>query len=139
MINFRLFFIPEGSVLIFVTRKAHSEEVAEKLKSRDLNVLLIHGDMHQSERNLVIQAFKRQDAHILVATDVACKYLLWLMIYAKKYLKILFRKYLDFVQLIKVIFFNHKKMLGNVWSNLELISSRLLTKFSNNRYKLFSK
>ncbi|KAH8849397.1 ATP-dependent RNA helicase DDX42 [Schistosoma japonicum] len=39
----------EGSVLIFVTRKVHSEEVAQKLKSRDLKVLLIHGDMHQSD------------------------------------------------------------------------------------------
>lgn len=63
----------EGSVLIFVTRKAHSEEVARKLKMRDLKVLLIHGDMHQSERNTVIQSFKRQEAPILVATDVACK------------------------------------------------------------------
>ncbi|KAF5400156.1 DEAD box ATP-dependent RNA helicase [Paragonimus heterotremus] len=63
----------EGSVLIFVTRKAHSEEVARKLKMRDLNVLLIHGDMHQSERNSVIQSFKRQEAPILVATDVASR------------------------------------------------------------------
>ncbi|CAH8468579.1 unnamed protein product [Schistosoma turkestanicum] len=63
----------EGSVLIFVTRKVHSEEVAQKLKSRDLKVLLIHGDMHQSDRNTVIQAFKRQEAPILVATDVASR------------------------------------------------------------------
>ncbi|KAF6772464.1 hypothetical protein AHF37_09049 [Paragonimus kellicotti] len=40
---------------------------------RDLNVLLIHGDMHQSERNSVIQSFKRQEAPILVATDVASR------------------------------------------------------------------
>ncbi|KER18485.1 hypothetical protein T265_16025, partial [Opisthorchis viverrini] len=38
---------------------------------RDLKVLLIHGDMHQSERNSVIHSFKRQEAPILVATDVA--------------------------------------------------------------------
>ncbi|KAA3671767.1 ATP-dependent RNA helicase DDX42, partial [Paragonimus westermani] len=63
----------EGSVLVFVTRKAHSEEVARKLKMRDLKVLLIHGDMHQSERNSVIQSFKRQEAPILVATDVASR------------------------------------------------------------------
>ncbi|CAH8823776.1 unnamed protein product [Trichobilharzia szidati] len=66
-------FTTEGSVLIFVTRKVHSEEVAQKLKSRDLKVLLIHGDMHQSDRNSVIQAFKRQEAPILVATDVASR------------------------------------------------------------------
>lgn len=61
-------------MLIFVTRKAHSVEVAEKLKARDLKVLLIHGDMHQSERNSVIHKFKHQEAPILVATDVACKF-----------------------------------------------------------------
>ncbi|CAH8457891.1 unnamed protein product [Heterobilharzia americana] len=66
-------FTTEGSVLVFVTRKIHSEEVAQKLKSRDLKVLLIHGDMHQSDRNSVIQAFKRQEAPILVATDVASR------------------------------------------------------------------
>ena len=64
----------EGSVLIFVTRKAHCVEVADKLKARDLKVLLLHGDMHQSERNTVIQKFKHNEAPILVATDVACKY-----------------------------------------------------------------
>ncbi|VDD75390.1 unnamed protein product [Mesocestoides corti] len=63
----------EGSVLIFVTRKAHSVEVAEKLKGRDLKVLLLHGDMHQSERNTVIHKFKHHEAPILVATDVASR------------------------------------------------------------------
>ncbi len=75
LIDFLL--ISEGSVLIFVTRKAHSVEVAEKLKARDLKVLLIHGDMHQSERNTVIHKFKHQEAPILVATDVACKCLVY--------------------------------------------------------------
>lgn len=65
----------EGSVLIFVTRKAHCVEVAEKLKSRDMKVLLLHGDMHQSDRNTVIHKFKHNEAPILVATDVACKFI----------------------------------------------------------------
>lgn len=34
---------------------------------------LIHGDMHQEERNAVINAFKKQEVPILVATDVAGK------------------------------------------------------------------
>ncbi|CAH8456216.1 unnamed protein product [Dicrocoelium dendriticum] len=65
--------VTEGSVLIFVTRKTHSEEVARKLKMRDFKVLLIHGDMHQSDRTSVIQSFKKQEAPILVATDVASR------------------------------------------------------------------
>lgn len=34
-------------------------------------VLLLHGDMDQFERNKVINAFKRQEVPVLVATDVA--------------------------------------------------------------------
>ncbi|CDS42068.1 ATP dependent RNA helicase DDX42 [Echinococcus multilocularis] len=66
-------FTAEGSVLIFVTRKAHCVEVVEKLKARDMKVLLLHGDMHQSDRNTVIHKFKHNEAPILVATDVASR------------------------------------------------------------------
>ena len=34
-------------------------------------VVLLHGDMDQFERNKVINAFKKQEIPILVATDVA--------------------------------------------------------------------
>ena len=34
-------------------------------------VALIHGDMHQEERNSVINAFKKQEVPVMVATDVA--------------------------------------------------------------------
>ncbi len=36
-------------------------------------VVLLHGDMDQFERNKVINAFKKQEIAILVATDVAGK------------------------------------------------------------------
>lgn len=62
-----------GSVLIFVTRKANSEELATNLKSRDFKVGLLHGDMSQIERNEVITAFKKKEFPILVATDVAAR------------------------------------------------------------------
>ena len=65
------FGFSEGSVLIFVTRKLDSEEVARKLRLNDFKLGLIHGDMHQSERNDVISAFKKNETIILVATDVA--------------------------------------------------------------------
>lgn len=66
-------FTSAGSVLIFVTKKADSEELAAKLKSKDFDVLLLHGDMDQFERNKVINAFKRQEVPVLVATDVAAR------------------------------------------------------------------
>lgn len=62
-----------GSVLIFVTKKSNSEELAANLKTRDYEVGLLHGDLDQQERNKVISAFKKKDFPILIATDVAAR------------------------------------------------------------------
>lgn len=62
-----------GSVLIFVTRKANSEELTSNLKVKDFQVALLHGDMSQTERNAVITSFKKKEVPILVATDVAAR------------------------------------------------------------------
>ncbi|KAJ7375501.1 ATP-dependent RNA helicase ddx42 [Desmophyllum pertusum] len=66
-------FTSAGSVLIFVTKKVNSEELAAKLKTKDFEVVLLHGDMDQFERNKVINSFKKQEIPILVATDVAAR------------------------------------------------------------------
>lgn len=49
----------------------NAEEVANNLRLKEYDVLLLHGDMDQSERNKVITQFKRKEVNILVATDVA--------------------------------------------------------------------
>ncbi|XP_005994675.1 ATP-dependent RNA helicase DDX42 isoform X1 [Latimeria chalumnae] len=66
-------FTSSGSVLIFVTKKINSEELATNLKQEGHNVGLLHGDMDQSERNKVISDFKKKSIPILVATDVAAR------------------------------------------------------------------
>ncbi len=66
-------FTSTGSVLVFVTRKIKSEELAGKLRRCDYELGLLHGDMSQFERNDIITSFKRQEFRILVATDVAGK------------------------------------------------------------------
>ena len=66
-------FLTIGSVLIFVTKKANADELAENLRMQDHNLLLIHGDMDQADRNKTITAFKKKEAPILVATDVAAR------------------------------------------------------------------
>ncbi|XP_077515636.1 ATP-dependent RNA helicase DDX42 [Amblyomma americanum] len=66
-------FTSVGSVLIFVTKKANSEELANNLKAHDHNVGLLHGDMDQNDRTKVIASFKKKDFPILVATDVAAR------------------------------------------------------------------
>lgn len=66
-------FTSIGSVLIFVTKKINSEELAENLKKQDVVLELLHGDMHQVDRNNVIARFKKKDFPVLVATDVAAR------------------------------------------------------------------
>jgi ATP-dependent RNA helicase DDX42 len=66
-------FTTVGSVLIFVTRKANCEEVANNLRHNDFEVGLLHGDMSQVERNEVINSFRHKVMPILVATDVAAR------------------------------------------------------------------
>jgi ATP-dependent RNA helicase DDX42 len=61
-----------GKVLIFVTKKLDAEEIAKKLKLRDVNLVLLHGDMLQNERNEQITAF-RSKIPVMVATDVAAR------------------------------------------------------------------
>ncbi|XP_043910892.1 ATP-dependent RNA helicase DDX42 [Protopterus annectens] len=66
-------FTSTGSVLIFVTKKANSEELASALLHVDQNIGLLHGDMDQNERNKVITEFKKKTLPVLVATDVAAR------------------------------------------------------------------
>ncbi|KAI8118722.1 ATP-dependent RNA helicase DDX42 [Lucilia cuprina] len=66
-------FLSEGSVLIFVTKKADAESVANNLLVKEYNCLLLHGDMDQADRNKVITQFKRKECDVLVATDVAAR------------------------------------------------------------------
>ena len=73
LINHLVEFTSTGSVLIFVTKKANAEELATNLKSRDFDLVLIHGDMNQIDRNQAISVFKRQEVRIMVATDVAAR------------------------------------------------------------------
>ncbi|KAI6653795.1 ATP-dependent RNA helicase DDX42-like [Oopsacas minuta] len=62
-----------GSVIVFVTKKADSEILVSKLKTRDITALLLHGDMDQGSRDGVIGKFKRKEEPLLVATDVASR------------------------------------------------------------------
>ncbi|XP_078280756.1 ATP-dependent RNA helicase DDX42 isoform X2 [Rhinoraja longicauda] len=62
-----------GSVLIFVTKKVNSDELAANLNQEGYSVGLLHGDMDQNERNKVISDFKKKSIPIMVATDVAAR------------------------------------------------------------------
>uniref|UniRef100_A0A670IWU4 ATP-dependent RNA helicase DDX42 n=1 Tax=Podarcis muralis TaxID=64176 RepID=A0A670IWU4_PODMU len=66
-------FTSSGSVLLFVTKKANADELANNLKQEGHSLGLLHGDMDQSERNKVISDFKKGTFPVLVATDVAAR------------------------------------------------------------------
>ncbi|CAB3402551.1 unnamed protein product [Caenorhabditis bovis] len=65
-------FASLGKVLVFVTKKLNAEEVARKLKLRDFDIVLLHGDMLQAERNENLLKFRKKQ-QIMVATDVAAR------------------------------------------------------------------
>ncbi|KAM3724357.1 ATP-dependent RNA helicase [Dirofilaria immitis] len=72
LLNHLVEFSSMGKVLIFVTKKIHAEDVANRLLAKDFKPILLHGDMLQAERNEKLQAF-RKNVNILVATDVAAR------------------------------------------------------------------
>ncbi|XP_052565046.1 ATP-dependent RNA helicase DDX42 [Culex pipiens pallens] len=65
--------LSDGSVLVFVTKKVEAEQVASSLRLAEYDPVLLHGDMDQSDRNMVITRFKRRECDIMVATDVAAR------------------------------------------------------------------
>ena len=66
-------FCSVGSVIVFVTKRANSELLVSKLKTKDISALLLHGEMDQGSRDSVLGKFKRKEENLLVATDVASR------------------------------------------------------------------
>ena len=67
-------FQRQGTVLIFVSTRAASEDLAAKLsRQTGQRVEAIHGDRTQGERQEVLRAFKKHSRGVLVATDVASR------------------------------------------------------------------
>jgi len=66
-------FTVEGSVLVFVGRKAGVDELAQNLQQAGFDCLALHGDLMQAERDRIIYDFKHGNKKILVCTDVASR------------------------------------------------------------------
>ena len=63
----------KGSILVFVKTKRNADRMVKRLKEEDHSADAIHGDLRQSKRDRVINAFKKGVKRILVATDVAAR------------------------------------------------------------------
>ena len=60
-------------VMIFCNTKFMTDRLTERLKKEGYQAECIHGDVKQSQRNVVINDFRRGKFPILIATDVAAR------------------------------------------------------------------
>ncbi|MEJ6544836.1 MAG: DEAD/DEAH box helicase [Flavobacteriaceae bacterium] len=59
--------------LIFCRTKRDTQKVAENLIEDGYNAGALHGDLSQNQRDLVMNAFRKKQIQMLVATDVAAR------------------------------------------------------------------
>lgn len=63
----------KGSILVFVKTKRNADRMVKRLKEEDHSADAIHGNLRQSKRDRVINAFRKGVKRIMVATDVATR------------------------------------------------------------------
>ena len=63
----------ETRSLVFVNTKYTGDIIHRVLDANDFKVGLLSGDIHQSKREKLLNAFKKGDVNVLVATDVAAR------------------------------------------------------------------
>ncbi|MCH2371356.1 MAG: DEAD/DEAH box helicase [Pirellulales bacterium] len=68
-----LFAKPRARTLVFVRTKQDAERVARNINHAKLEALPLHGNKSQGRRRKALEAFKSEQAPILVATDVAAR------------------------------------------------------------------
>lgn len=61
------------SVMVFVRTRKRAKAVAFALEKRGESVALLHGDKKQGARTRALDAFRRGEARVLVATDLASR------------------------------------------------------------------
>ena len=59
--------------VIFCRTKRDTQRIAEKLINDGYNAGALHGDLSQNQRDLVMNAFRKNQLQLLVATDVAAR------------------------------------------------------------------
>ena len=63
----------DGSIIIFVKTKHGSKRMSLKLVKQGFGANAIHGDLKQSQRELILNKFRNKKYRILVATDIAAR------------------------------------------------------------------
>jgi ATP-dependent RNA helicase DeaD len=60
-------------VIIFVKTKKDAREISQELKNKGFNVVSLHGDMTQKQRETALRLFREGKVKTVVATDVASR------------------------------------------------------------------
>ncbi len=64
---------PDIFSVVFCRTKRDTQKVAEQLIEDGYNAAALHGDLSQSQRDLVMKSFRNRQIQMLVATDVAAR------------------------------------------------------------------
>ncbi|PHI19916.1 RNA helicase [Lewinellaceae bacterium SD302] len=64
---------PEGKFLVFVRTKVRAERVQKAMARVEINSLILHGDVEQNLRMETLQAFRRTEERLMIATDVSAR------------------------------------------------------------------
>jgi superfamily II DNA/RNA helicase len=62
-----------GQAVVFTATKRDADTISDRLNIAGFNAAALHGDMHQGARNRTLNALRRGQVQILVATDVAAR------------------------------------------------------------------
>jgi len=60
-------------IMIFTRTKRSAQRLADELVDRGFNAVAIHGDLTQQSRERALRRFRKNEAKVLVATDVAAR------------------------------------------------------------------
>ncbi|MEA2508201.1 MAG: ATP-dependent helicase RhlE [Actinomycetota bacterium] len=63
----------KGTTLVFVRTKRGADRLVQRLKSKGVRALAMHGDLTQAARQRALKALSTGTADVLVATDVAAR------------------------------------------------------------------
>ena len=66
-------FEEPASAIVFCRTRLEVEELTDILKSHGYDAQALHGGMEQRQRDRVMAMFRQEQAHVLVATDVAAR------------------------------------------------------------------
>ncbi len=64
---------PGAKLLVFVRTRVRAERVTKALARVDISALTLHGEMEQSEREAMLDAFRQGEERVMVATDVSAR------------------------------------------------------------------